>query len=107
MIQNSRSRLINKTQLTPSVVEFHFEMVEPINLDFKAGQYIAIDVAPKVKRQYSIASSPSNSQKSFKIIIDIKPNGIGTKYLMGLNIGDVINFIGGIGLFVLPARFAL
>jgi len=106
MLKASKASLKNKTKLTSTVVEFEFEMVDPLRLVFKAGQYIAIDIAPKVKRQYSIASSPSNSKKSFKIVIDVKPNGIGTKYLMGLNIGDVINFIGGIGLFILPARFA-
>ena len=96
------ARLISRRQISQHVYEFDFEMIEPMSMDFKAGQYVAIVINPTTRRQYSISTSPSYSKKIFQIVLDIKPNGFGVNYLMGLNTNDVITFVGQIGLFVLP-----
>ena len=83
-------------------LDFLFEFVEPHKLYFEAGQYVAIIVDLKTRRQYSIASSPLSSEKEFVLCVDIKPNGLGVNHLLALNIDDEISFIGPIGNFVLP-----
>jgi len=96
------AKLKLKRQLANFVWEFTFEMNESCKLCFEAGQYIAIIVDPKTRRQYSIVSSPLTSEGEFILTIDVKPNGVSTNLLMTLNIGDEISFIGPIGNFVLP-----
>ena len=95
------AKLIKKTQLSDHVYEFTFEMVEPTEIHFKSGQYIAIQIDSKTRRQYSISSAPQNKNQ-FQLVIDVKPNGFGVNHLMNLEKNDQIIFIGQIGLFVLP-----
>jgi NAD(P)H-flavin reductase len=100
-----KAAFISKKQISHFVYEFVFEMIEPEQIDFKAGQYIAIEIDAKTRRQYSISSAPGitdNDQRKFEMVIDVKPNGVGVNYLMNLQPGDEIKFIGQIGLFVLP-----
>lgn len=101
-MMKSSAKLRLKRQIANFVWEFIFDVNEPHKLYFEAGQYIAIIVDPKSRRQYSIVSSPLTSEKEFVLAIDIKPNGAGTNLLMSLNIEDEISFIGPIGNFVLP-----
>ncbi len=96
------AKLIERNILADTVYEFLFQMVAPTELNFEPGQYIALEINPTTRRQYSISTSPLSSKNIFKIVIDIKPNGVGTQYLMNLKPGDEIKFIGQIGLFVLP-----
>lgn len=98
----STAKLKEKKQVANFVWEFTFELVEPHKLYFEAGQYVAIIVDPKTRRQYSIASSSLSSEKEFILCVDIKPNGLGVNHLLALNIDDEISFIGPIGNFVMP-----
>lgn len=100
------AKLISKRQLAKFVWEFTFEMVEPLILEFVSGQYVAIIIDPKTRRQYSIVSSPLKTEKEFVLVVDIKPNGPGVSYLLNLNINDEISFIGPIGNFVMLQNLA-
>lgn len=99
---HATAKLIERKIIADTVYEFLFQMVSPAEIDFDAGQYIALEIDKKTRRQYSISTSPLSSRNVFKIVIDIKPDGVGTQYLMGLKPDDEIKFIGQIGLFVLP-----
>ncbi len=88
-------------QIAADVLEMKFKMLEPRELNFKAGQYIALVIEPNVRRQYSISSAPAFSRTDFELLIDTKPNGVGVNFLKGLKRFDKINFVGQIGLFVL------
>ena len=109
-----KAKLVSKKQLATFVYELTFEMADPLELNFKGGQYIAVIISPTVRRQYSIASAPQGvcvdgktfSKKHFQLVIDVKPNGVGVNYLMNLALEDEINFIGQIGLFVLPENLS-
>lgn len=98
----SKARLVNRLQLSSEVTELRFLMIHPTEIEFKPGQYIAILIDPKTRRQYSISTSPYKSKSEFEIIYDNKPQGIGVTFLNNLVIGAEINFIGGIGHFILP-----
>ena len=80
-----KASFLSKKQISHFVYEFIFEMIEPDEINFKSGQYIAIEIEQRIRRQYSISSAPQ-SKKHFQMIVDIKPNGVGVNYLMNLNL---------------------
>jgi len=99
---NYKTILTNKTQLTPDVYLLKFRLVEPEEIDFRAGQYLILDVPQTngnaVKRLYSIASPPTE-KNSFELLIKIVENGIGTNYLKNLEINSEVKFSGPAGMF--------
>ncbi len=100
------AKFLERKQLADTVYQLKFEMISPVEIDFEPGQYIAIEIDIKTRRQYSISNSPIKSKNVFEIVIEIKPNGVGVNYLMNLKPGDEIKFIGQIGLFILPEDLA-
>lgn len=96
-----KAKLVSKRQLSRFVYELIFEMVDPLEINFRGGQYIAVEIERTIRRQYSISSAPQN-KRHFQMVIDIKPNGVGVNYLMNLKTEDIITFVGQIGLFVMP-----
>lgn len=68
---------------------------------FKAGQFISLFIEDTQARAYSVASTPSLSEKEKKIrlIIGPFPNGRTEKYLNNLKAGDSIKFRGPFGIF--------
>lgn len=102
----AKAKFIKKKQLAENVFEFWFKMVNPVELEYISGQYLTLIINPKIKRQYSIATSPLLSKKNFSLIVDLKPQGSGTKYLSNLEKGAEISFIGQMGLFVLPENIS-
>ena len=81
---------------------FHFRLSNNEEIDFKAGQYIFIkhlkEGKPMVK-PYSIASSPSDKNK-IEIVLNKIPNGYFSTYLCDrVNVGDVLEIKGPLGLF--------
>jgi len=78
----------------------HIELVEPHRLEFKAGQYISLDVDGE-RRSYSIASAPAMNH-AIELCIDVSPGGKGSEYLKGLRPGDEVSFMGPLGQFVVP-----
>jgi CDP-4-dehydro-6-deoxyglucose reductase, E3 len=95
------SRFIKKEKFSAKCYKLDFELVDG-TLDFKAGQYMSVIVSDKIRRSYSIYSSPLDSQKEFSLLVDMSVNGPGTNYLRNLNPRDEINAIGPLGHFVLP-----
>lgn len=102
-----RAKLIDKEGLTSSIVQYKFEMIDPIEMNFIPGQHIVIDIGENNTRQYSIASSPLKSNKTFDIVVDLSPQGKGSKYLESLDMNQEIKFIGETGEFTLPDELAL
>lgn len=74
----------------------------PDNFSFRAGQYVSISVpidGKKLRRPYSIASSPSK-KKSIELCIKIV-NGLASNYVKTLSEGDEIELFGPAGKFIL------
>ena len=100
---NAKAKLTDKEGLTSSIVRYHFELIEPTEMNFAPGQYIILSVGgDKESRNYSIASSPLKSNKKFQIIVDLSPQGKGAQFIEMLEINSVVSFIGEVGEFVLP-----
>jgi CDP-4-dehydro-6-deoxyglucose reductase len=79
----------------------HFEFETSDDFDYKAGQYISMDVrleGQQCVRSYSIASSPHHDNR-FDLCLNIIPRGLVSPWLFHLKPGDKIQFTGPYGLF--------
>lgn len=83
-----------------------FEMVEPAEIRYEAGQYVILHTAEVdgkvVKRSYSIASPPSPS--GFSLCVKIV--GTASRFVSDLKPGDQVKFSGpwGVGKFTFPEK---
>jgi NAD(P)H-flavin reductase len=91
--------LEDKQQLNAKFTWFKFELTDPHEMPFEAGQYVSILVSDKgERRSYSISSSPEIFH-GFEILVDLAPMGIGSVYLDQLKFGDQIKILGPLGRF--------
>ena len=101
MLTTFKTLLSNKTQLNSTTYLYHFDLIEPKEIIFKAGQYLVLKVPSEkgpVSRLYSIAS-PNAVKNSFELIIGIIPGGLASNYLFSLKENSEIIFQGPAGMF--------
>ncbi len=101
MLFTYKTILSKKTQLNLNTYLYQFDLIEPKEIVFKAGQYVMLKVPSEkgpVSRLYSIAST--NSEKnSFELIIGIIPGGLASNYLFSLEENSEVIFQGPAGVF--------
>lgn len=96
------ARLEDKQVLTPKYIQYMFEFTNPHEMAFEAGQYVSMKVSDRgERRSYSICSAPS-VQHGFELLVDISPQGVGSKYLESLEFGAEVSALGPMGHFVIP-----
>ena len=96
------ARLEDKIVHTEKYIQYKFELDQPHTMPFTAGQYVSIKVSDRgERRSYSICSSPSVDH-GFELLVDIAPQGVGSRYLESLKFGDTISFLGPVGVFTIP-----
>lgn len=87
--------------------EFYVVKLAPTNpstIAFIAGQYVIFQIGPpKLRHTLSIASSPRNS-KVIEILQSVAPMGEGSKWMLGLKPGDIVQFLGPLGKFLLQKQ---
>jgi len=101
MLLTYKTLLSQKSQLNSNTHLYHFDLLEPKEIVFKAGQYLMLKVPSDkgpVSRLYSIASSAAE-KNSFELIIQIIPGGLASNYLSNLKVKDEIIFQGPAGMF--------
>lgn len=90
---------------SPTVKRFQLEFKDLEVFDFKAGQYVKVDMPiddKKTYRQYSISSAPEGNNK-IELLIVYNPVGKGTNYLFNeVKVGTVLKVSKALGRFVLP-----
>ncbi|MEP6595492.1 MAG: FAD-binding oxidoreductase [Ginsengibacter sp.] len=97
-------RILDETYNTK---RFWIQVPELQKFDFKAGQFITLDLPIHEKpnkrwRSYSIASWPDGSN-IFELLIVLLEHGAGTTYLFNeVKEGSVLTFRGAQGVFTLP-----
>ncbi len=100
--QKFSARLEEKLQHNENYWQYSFELVEPNRMTFQAGQYVSLKVSEQgERRSYSICSTPDNEHQ-FDLLIDHSPQGLGVKYLQGLEFGAEIEVLSPMGIFVVP-----
>lgn len=78
---------------------YSFELKQPHQIDFRAGQYLSLKVNEEgLRRPYSIISDP-DVKHGVELLLDNTPQGPGTKYLQSLQFGDEIEFLAPLGEF--------
>lgn len=103
-MQEFNAHISRVMDLTHDVRELQLSLTAPDSIEFKAGQWISLDVwHPRLKqhvpRQYSIASPPSQCQQ-IKILFNGVPDGPGSSYLFGLHKVILSHFKGPMGRFI-------
>lgn len=67
--------------------------------EFSPGQFVSLKVTEEgLRRSYSVASLPG--KKSVDLVVDVSPMGVGSKYVLGLKVGDPVEMLGFSGKFV-------
>lgn len=99
MLTIYKTRLTDKKELVKDIFLLRFQLIEPIEINFKAGQYLILRVNDQ-PRLYSIAS-PDDQKDSFELLVQIVPGGIASTYLDNLKIAEEVVFQGPAGMFTL------
>ncbi len=88
-------------ELTHDIKEINLDLIEPVEIDHRPGQYIQIQ-APvpdgHVFRAYSI-SSPVYEKNKVQLIVRLVPGGIASTYIHNLTEEDEVLFTGPYGEF--------
>lgn len=96
--------LVEKTRLAQDVYVFQFNLKNPTEIHFKAGQYLVMHVPRErdevLRRQLSITTS-QNQKNSFSLLFKLVPRGAASTYLMDLSVGGTVRFDGPAGKFIL------
>ena len=95
------TQVVNETDL---VKRFFFKFPDQIPFNFKAGQFVMLNLPIEAKftnRSYSIASAP-NSKNTFELAIILNPKGLGTPYLWeNIGPGSIVAVSKPLGKFML------
>ncbi len=103
------STLIKIEKTTATTWRFWLEVTELDKIDFRAGQFITMDLPIHERRRkrwrsYSIANAPKG-QNIIELAIAYYEGGLASEYLFKeINEGDTITFKGPEGVFCLPSE---
>jgi NAD(P)H-flavin reductase len=102
--RRGKARLSEKQVLNEKYTQYFFEMVEPHELIFEAGQYVSVQVSPRGdRRPYSICSTP-DKKHAFELLVDVSPGGLGTTFLQTVQYGQEIDILAPMGVFTLASN---
>lgn len=85
--------------LAAAIVEVDLRVLEPVDFTFEPGQWISVPFGPKTVRAWSMVSTPAR-KGSLTLSVDVAPDGMGSRWLCGLKVGDPVTFRGPAGGFV-------
>ncbi|MBI2405050.1 hypothetical protein HYV22_02630 [Candidatus Gottesmanbacteria bacterium] len=98
--QHYTARVSAKVPLTNKVWAVTFTLENPQELHFIAGQSMMLHITDGINRSMSIASPPRDI-KNILMCHDVSPMGPGSKWTLGLNVGDQVSLVAPLGMFVL------
>ena len=94
-----KSKIAYTEEIAESVHKLNIPLNEGETIDFQAGQFINLLVAPGVRSSYSVASPPSYNT-GIDLIADSVIGGPGSQFFANAKVGDEVEFIGPLGNFV-------
>jgi CDP-4-dehydro-6-deoxyglucose reductase len=102
------TRLRARTAVAADVYDLVFDLIEPAEMSFKAGQFVTLAVGTdpagqSIRRSYSIAS-PSTERRSLRFLIRAIPGGVATEYFLRMPLGTEVPMTGPHGFFVLSPQ---
>lgn len=96
MAEKIQIEVVKKEQVTEKIYFVTFRLIEPQAIEFRAGQNMMLMIAPGINRTMSIASSPSQKDELL-MIHDVSPMGPGSKWTVGLKIGERVSIVAPTG----------
>jgi ferredoxin-NADP reductase len=96
-----RGDVLEKQRLSPKVYHLVLGKLSPGPMTFHAGQFIQFIIAPRVLRQFSMCSVPSQTAE-LEFCVDISPGGQGSRFVEFLQVGSTVVFRGPFGVFTVP-----
>lgn len=93
-IHNFQSTLLKKVKLTESI--YLLDYTTPDTFVYTPGQFVGARVIPTHTRAYSIVEV---NNKVLTLLVDVKPQGIASKYFETVNVGDSTNLLGPYGIY--------
>ncbi len=102
--RNFKLKVISNKFIAPNILEMK-TLPDIEDLNYKGGQYFSFKVGEKINRSYSTASSPN--EKYICFVVDIAPQGPGSKFVEILKAGDEFDVMGPFGFFTLEKTGAL
>jgi CDP-4-dehydro-6-deoxyglucose reductase len=97
MIKHFKAKLIQKINIVSDIWELRFEPDQEVT--FMAGQYMILKVGDK-RRLYSVAS-PQHITAYFDLLVQLLPQGVGSDFFRNLKVGEMAEFMGPAGQFVI------
>jgi CDP-4-dehydro-6-deoxyglucose reductase len=94
------ARIQHIQKLTDTVYEFTFSFLDETPIQFQAGQYGTVIIDGATRRQYSFCSDPRETS-TVQMVIDTKPMGPGSVYFLSKKVGDAIQMIAPLGVFIM------
>jgi len=86
------ARVVSSHLVSKGILLIEFQLLEPAQVDFKAGQYLAVFLPDSDKQSYySIASSP-NKKNKLELLVKEDKLGAGASYLFAVKAGDEVQF---------------
>jgi Na+-transporting NADH:ubiquinone oxidoreductase subunit F len=108
MPPTSYRAIVERTDsLSYNVRGFRFKLIDPPQIQFKAGQFIILNVPHEgtlVKRAYSIASA-AHEPNALELCVQHLEGGIASTYFWKLKEGDAVSISGPHGNFLLKEPF--
>lgn len=93
-IHNFQSTLLKKVQLTEAI--YLLEYTVPETFVYTPGQFVGARVIPTHTRAYSVVEVNNNV---LTLLVDVKPQGIASKYFEVVKVGDSTNLLGPYGIY--------
>lgn len=97
--QRFKAVVSKKEKISSKVYDVRFKLTDPTQIQYKCGHTIMIYVAPGTNRSMSIASPPKENTE-LTMCWDISPMGPGCQWLLSKNVGDTVEFMGPLGVFL-------
>lgn len=101
MAQKISLAVISKDLVAKDIYVVTFRLIDPPTISFHAGQNMMLMVAPGVNRTMSIASPPTSSNELL-MVHDVSPMGPGSKWTLGLKVGDNATIVAPTGGALVP-----
>jgi NAD(P)H-flavin reductase len=96
-------KVIYKANLASNTWLLGIEFEEKI--EYIPGQFVSMKVSNEgLRRSYSVTNLPEKN--IIDLTVDVSPMGVGSKYILGLRVGDVIEVIGFLGKFTVSEELA-
>jgi len=92
------SWLLSRKKLTDKFVSFVFKPEKKIV--FEAGQYVSVKINEEgIRRPYSVVNRPGDDV--IELLVDVSPDGVGVRFLLGLKEEDRVEMMGPVGRFTI------